>query len=158
MNDALRTISMAVIGVIIALFAHDSYAKVTGITLPELVRQSSTIVLGRVETSDSTRAVGQWALFRSSRILKGDDALTGRTIQLCNSRSPVGEYPKLSLLTYDVILFLVAKKTGCFEFSHATRSVVEVHGDTVMTAALTDQPLEQPRDEFIEKLRKLITK
>ena len=83
-------------------------------------------------------------------------ALAGRTIQLCNSPPPLGEYPKLSLLTYDVILFLVARKNDCFEFSYRTRSVVEVHGDKVMTAALADQPLEQSRDEFIGRLRKLV--
>jgi hypothetical protein len=145
-----------VVGVIFALFAHDLYAKIAGINLPELVRQSSTIVLGRVQTSDSAQAAGQWAPFRSLQVFKGDAALAGRTIQLCNSPPPLGEYPKLSLLTYDVILFLVAGKSGCFEFSYRTRSVVEVHGDKVMTAALADQPLEQSRDEFIERLRKLV--
>lgn len=156
MNDAVRGLTAAIAGVILALIAPDLRAKVEAPTLAELVRQSSAILVGRVQASGLTKTPGQWAPFTSSQVFKGDAALADKTIQLCNSPSPNGEYPKLSLLTYDVVLFLVETKAGCFEFSYTTKSVLEVHGGKVITAPLADQPLEQSWDEFAGKLRKTV--
>jgi hypothetical protein len=158
MNDVLRAMRAWVVGMMLTVFARDLCAKAEPVALPELVRQSSTIVLGQIPADDLTKAAEQWVSFKSSQVFKGDAALAGRTIQLCNSPPPMREYPKISLLTGEVILFLVAKESGCFEFSHTTRSVVEVHDGEVMTAAIADQPLEQSFEAFIGKLRKLVAK
>lgn len=156
MSHVLRAIGTSVAGAILALCARDVNAKIDHISLRELVKKSSTIVLGRVQASDSDRGEGQWVPFSSSQVFKGDSTLAGRTIQLCNSPRSIGEYPRVSTWTYDVILFLVEEKSGCFEFSYRTESVVADYDGKVVTAAILDQPLEQSPGEFIKKLQKLV--
>lgn len=65
------------------------------------------------------------------------------------------EYPDLSKLEGDVILFLTAEKEGCFEYSHTTTSVVGVSDGNVTSAAIADQPIYQPWSVFLEKLHRL---
>jgi hypothetical protein len=65
------------------------------------------------------------------------------------------EYPNLSKLVGEVILFLSAEKGGCFEYSHTTTSVVGVRDGRVETAAIADQPIDLPWNVFLERLRKL---
>jgi hypothetical protein len=134
-------------------------AKTSAITLAELVQQSPVIVLGQVEKeSGSKGGNSRWVSFRPSQILRGEASIAGRDVQLCNSPPSMREYPDLSKFTGDVVLFLSAQKGGCFEFSHTTTSVVEVHDGRATTAAIADEPLYQPREAFLDKLRSLISK
>jgi hypothetical protein len=68
----------------------------------------------------------------------------------------MSEYPDLSQLAGEVVLFLSAEKAGCFEYSHTTMSVLGVRDGQVATAAIADQPIYQPWNVFLEKLCKLV--
>jgi hypothetical protein len=68
------------------------------------------------------------------------------------------EYPDLSKLTGEVVLFLSAEKAGCFEYSHTTISIAGVRDGRVDTAAIADQPMYLSWDVFLKKLRKLISR
>lgn len=150
--------SMAV--VLLGVFAPILVAKPASVTLADLVRQSPVIVLGRLETEgDSVPKPGSgWVSFKSTQVLKGDAAYGSRDIQLCNSPPPMREYPDLSKLAGEVVLFLSAETGGCFEYSHTTTSVLGVRDGNVTTAAIADQPLYQPWDVFVGKLRSLMAK
>jgi hypothetical protein len=131
------------------------------VTLAELVRQSSVIVLGRLETDDKSvpKPGSGWASFKALQVLKGDASLADRDIQLCNSPPPMAEYPNPSRWTgREVVLFLSERKEGCFEYSHTTTSVLGVGDGEVTTAAIADQPISQHWNVFLKKLRKLLAK
>ena len=157
MSNSLRTKRASIAAVLLVLLAPILVAKPAAVTLAELVQQSSVIVFGRLETEGSSvpKPGSGWVPFKSSRVLKGDASLGGRDIQLCNSPPPMREYPDLSKLAGDVILFLAAEKEGCFEYSRTTISVVGVRDGKVTTAAIADQPIDQPWDVFLGKLRRL---
>ena len=70
----------------------------------------------------------------------------------------MAECPDLSKLTGEVVLFLSAEKAGCFEYSHTTTSIAGVRDSGVNTAAIADQPIYQPWDVFLKKLRKIVGK
>lgn len=146
-----------VASVLLVLLASILVAKPAAVTLAELVHQSPVIVFGRLEIEGSSVPKPGAGLvpFKSSRVLKGDASLGGRDIQLCNSPPPVREYPDLSKLAGDVILFLSAEKERCFEYSRTTISVVGVRDGKVTTAAIADQPIYQSWNVFLKKLRHL---
>jgi hypothetical protein len=108
---------------------------------------------------ECTRSLSGWASFEALQVLKGDASLANRAIQLCNSPPPMREYPDPTRwMAREFVLFLSAEKEGCFEYSHTTTSVVGVHDGKVTTAAIADQPIYQPWDIFLKKLRKLMAK
>jgi hypothetical protein len=147
------------IATLLVLLAPDLFAKPSGITLAELVQQSSAIVLGRIEAEGGSIAKPGtgWATFEASQILKGDGSLANKPIQLCNSPPPMREYPDPTRwVGREVVLFLSAAKAGCFEYSHTTTSVVAVDDGKVTTAAIADEPIYQPWSVFLKKLRKLM--
>lgn len=65
------------------------------------------------------------------------------------------EYPDLSKLTGEVVLFLSAERAGCFEYSRTTISVAGVRDGRVDTAGIADQPMYLSWDVFLKKLRRL---
>ncbi len=156
-SNSFRPKRASVAAVLLVLLAPILVAKPAAVTLAELVQQSSVIVLGRLETEGSSvpKPGSGWVSFKSLQVLKGDASFGGRDIQLCNSPPPMREHPDLSKLSGQVVLFLSAEKGGCFEYSHTTTSVVGVRGGEVTTAAIADQPIYQPWDVFLEKLRRL---
>jgi hypothetical protein len=156
-SNALRAKRASIAAVLLVLFAPILVAKPAAVTLEELVQQSSVIVYGRLETEGSSvpKPGEGWVSFKSLQVLKGDASFGGRDIQLCNSPPPMREYPDLSKLTGEVVLFLSVGKEGCFEYSRTTTSVVGVRDGTVTTAAIADQPIYQPWNVFLEKLRRL---
>lgn len=145
---------------LLVLLATDLFAKPAGMTLAQLVRQSPVIVLGRLEAEgDSVPKPGSgWVPFKSLQVLRGDASLDGRVIKLCNSPPTMREYPDLSKLTGEVVLFLAAEKGGCFEYSHTTTSIAGVREGRVDTAAIADQPMYLSWSVFRKKLRKLISR
>jgi hypothetical protein len=159
MSNSFRPIRTSIAAVFLVLLAPILVAKPAAVTLAELVQHSPVIVLGRLEIEgDSVPKPGAgWVSFKSLRSLKGGASLGGRNIQLCNSPPPMREYPDLSKLSGEVVLFLSAEKGGCFEYSHTTTSVVGVRDGKVTTAAIADQPIYQPWNVFLQKLRRLGT-
>jgi hypothetical protein len=150
----------AVIAALFAIFAFKAFAKPASITLSQLVRQSSVIVLGRLEMrGGSVPKPGSGQItFRPSQVLKGDASFGSRDIKLCNSAPPMREYPDLSKLTGEVVMFLSAEKDGCFEYSHTTTSVVAVRDGKVTTAAIADQPIYEPWNVFLQRVSSLVSK
>ena len=160
MRMPLGAIEVSAAAVFSLLFATDLAAKPGNVTFSELVRHSPVIVFGRLETEGSSvpQPGSGWVTFKSLQVLRGDSSLGGRDIQLCNSPPPMREYPDLSKLTGEVVLFLSAEKAGCFEYSYTTISVAGARDGRVDTAAMADQPMSLSWDEFLKKLRKLIAK
>lgn len=159
MNKLLRIVSVSILAVLMLLLSPDLLAKTAAITLAKLVQRSPVIVLGQIDNeAHSTRANSRWVSFKPSKVIKGDASLADHDIQLCNSPPPMREYPELSKLTGDAVLFLSTERGGCFEFSHTTTSVVQVRAGRATTAAIADQPIYQPWEVFLRKLRSLISK
>lgn len=159
MNKPLHTVSASILAMLMALPSPELLAKTAAITLAKLVQQSPVIVLGQIDQENhSTRASSRWVSFKPSKIIRGDVSISERDIQLCNSRPRMREYPELSKMTGDALLFLSEENGGCFEFSHTTTSVVQVSNGRATTAAIADQPIYQPWDVFLRKLRSLILK
>jgi hypothetical protein len=159
MSNSFRPIRISIAAALLVLLAPILAAKPAAVTLAELVQHSPVIVLGRLEIEgDSVPKPGAGRVsFKSLRSLKGSASLGGRDIQLCNSPPPMREYPDLSKLSGEVVLFLSAEKGGCFEYSHTTTSVVGVRDGKVTTAAIADQPIYQPWNVFLQKLRRFGT-
>jgi hypothetical protein len=159
MSHPVRLRYVAVIAALLATFAFAAFAKPASITLRQLVRQSSVIVLGRLKTEGSIvpKPGSGRIIFLASRVLKGDASYGGRDIQLCNSPPPMREYPDLSRLTGEVVMFLSAENDGCFEYSHTTTSVAGVRDGNVTTAAIADQPIYEPWDVFLQKITALVS-
>jgi hypothetical protein len=160
MTKSVSLIPICVTAVLSMLLATDLFAKPASVTLAELVKRSPVIVRGRLETEGSSvpKPGFGWVSFKALQVLRGDASLGGRDIQLCNAPPPMAEYPDLSKLTGEVVLFLSAEKGGCFEYSHTTTSIAGARDSGVDTAAIADQPIYQPWDVFLKKLRKLVGK
>ena len=160
MRNSFFTTTAPFVAALVLLLAPAVYAKPSSVTLAELVHKSSFIVFGRLDPGgESVPKPGSGrVLFKSLRVLKGDATFVDRDIQLCNSPPPMAEYPDLSKFTGEAVLFLSAKKAGCFEYSHTTTSFVMVDDGTVTSAAIADEPIYQPWDVFLKKLRSLLAK
>jgi hypothetical protein len=152
--------SASIGAVLLLLLVPALYAKPASVTLADLAQRSSLIVFGQLETEGSSvpKPGKGWVAFKVSKVLKGDRSLGGGNIQLCNAPPPMAEYPDLSKLTGEVVLFLFAEKAGCFEYSHTTTSLLWVHDGQVATAAIADQPTYLPWDVFLVKLRNSTSK
>src|SRR5690348_16190286 len=111
MSNSIRLVPVSVVTIFSVLLATDLFAKPASATFAELVRQSPVIVFGRLETEGSSvpKPGSGWVSFKTLRVLRGDASLGGRDIQLCNSPPPMREYPDLSKLTGEVVLFLSAE-------------------------------------------------
>ena len=150
-----------IVAILLVFLAPALAAKPAGVTLAELVQQSSVIVLGRIETDGKSvpKPGSGFALFKTLRVLKGNVSLGDRDIQLCNSPPPMAEYPDPSRWAErQVVLFLSEEKGGCFEYSHTTTSVLGVSDGRVTTAAIADQPTYQHWDVFLKQLHNLVAK
>lgn len=160
MNRKLHAIGITIVAALMLLFETSAFAKTTAITLSELVKESSAIVYGRMgKIGSSPRRPGaSWIPFKASQVIKGDPSLAGGEILLCNSRPPMTEYPDLSNLRGNLVLFLSHRKSGCYEFTHTVKSVIEVHDDRAATVVINDQPDSQSFKWFLKKIRYLVAK
>ena len=128
-------------------------AMATLVTLPELTKESQLIVYGHIDTTASPSSGG--LRFQVTGVLKGASSNPEGTVLLCNSR-PNTEWPDLSKLTGDAVLFLLQSRSKeCFNLSHNYRSVVRIHGDQVDTVAIDGEPESQPLDRFLGEIRSL---
>jgi hypothetical protein len=159
-NRKVRATAVNIVAALMLLFETSAFAKTTPITLPELVKRSSVIVYGHMGKVGGSplRPSASWVPFKASQIIKGDLSLTREDILLCDSRPPMMEYPDLSRLRGDLVLFLRRKRSGCYEFTHTVKSVVEVHEDQATTVVINDQPHTQSFELFLKKLRYLVAK
>jgi hypothetical protein len=135
-----------------------AHAKMTIVTLSELIKKSEIIVYGHFNplvrgASNQSPAV---VLFEVESIFKGTVAVVVGIIPLCNLRDEYSDEYDLAKLTGVDILF-VSKKGRCYELSHGDRSVVPVYGGGAHTIAIEDQPDEQPLEEFVGKIRTIVT-
>jgi hypothetical protein len=133
-----------------------AHAKMTIVTLSQLVKKSEVIVYGHFnplvrEASNQSPAVIQ---FEAESIIKGKDAVAVGIIPLCNLEYS-DEY-NLAKLTGVDILF-VSKKGQCYVLSHGDRSVVPVYDGRAHTTAIEDQPEEQTLEELLVKIQTLLS-
>jgi hypothetical protein len=127
-------------------------SKATVVTLLELIEESQLIIYGHLDIANSPPVFSPTRLrFTAVQLLKGRTSAREDIVLLCNRR-PNAEWPDLSKLAGDAVLFLV-QSGDCYNLSHNYRSVVKVHGDRATTGAIKDQPDEQTVDEFLQKLR-----
>ena len=110
-NRKVRATAVNIVAALMLLFETSAFAKTTPITLPELVKRSSVIVYGHMGKVGGSplRPSASWVPFKASQIIKGDLSLTREDILLCDSRPPMMEYPDLSRLRGDLVLFLRRK-------------------------------------------------
>ena len=132
-----------------------AHAKMTIVTLSQLVKKSEIIVYGhfnplaRGASNQSSAAIQ----FEAESILKGRDAVALGIIPLCNLEYP-DEYDLARLTGVDILF--ISKKGQCYVLSHGDRSVVPVYDGRAHTVAIEDQPEVQLLQEFLGKIRTVV--
>jgi hypothetical protein len=141
------------------LFFFEAHAKIAPATLSELVKRSKTIVCGDVvSTADSGQRKDMTDVpFNVSKVLKGAAALTSQQILLCKSPPPMVDYPDVSKLTGDNVLFVVERTSGCFELTRGYRSIVSVRDNRASTQHIEHQPPDQPLKLLFQKIGFLVS-
>ena len=132
-----------------------AHAKMTVVSLSELVRKSDLIVYGHVNLTVGVSGESPSLVsFVPETILKGN-AIPGKSgITFCN---PTGdELPDLSKIAGQLVIF-ASKRPECFELSHGDRSLVPVEAGVAKTVAIEGQPDTQSFRSFTRKLRLLVT-
>lgn len=135
-----------------------AYAKATIVTLSELTKQSDVIVYGYILPVTDSASVSTAAplSFTVLQVLKGASDVRDNVVALCNSR-PTSEWPDLSKLKGDAVLFL-ARKGGCLELSHSYRSMVRITSEGASTVAIRGQAQFQPLDTLLAQVRRRVSK
>jgi hypothetical protein len=135
-----------------------AHAKTTVVTLPQLVSESEIIVYGHVSSSveGASKQSATAVKFNVEQIFKGRGHLAARNISLCNLPDEYSDKFDLSKLTGDFILF-VSRKEQCFELSHGDRAVGAVKDGRAHTAAIEDQPDDQPLGDVSWHIQTLVT-
>lgn len=150
------------LGLIAILLASPAplVAKVSGMTLAEMVKGSPVIVYGEtVEVGSSAARNAAWVAFKALLVVRGPQSLRKQTIELCNSAPRMMDYPDLRKWSGGVgVLFLRQTDQGCFDLVHGHVSVVDVRDNLASTAAIEGQPKWQPLGLFFKKVRGLIAK
>jgi hypothetical protein len=125
-------------------------AKLVDMKLSELVALSEVIVYGRV-TSPDKGAEGT-ITFVAERVLKGAAVHKGMSVAICNA---VDDSESLDLRAVHKRLVVFAKPDGpCFRPVHGISSTIIVSKGVAATAAIVDQPSQQPLSDFLEKIRR----
>jgi hypothetical protein len=127
-----------------------AHAKATTVTLAELTKESRLIVYGKTSTGTVQLQ------FNAVQVVKGQSLIQGGAVLLCNGQ-PNTEWPDLSKLTQEAVLFLIPHG-DCFNLSHSYRSVVKVHDDRAATGAIKGEPDDQLLSRFLHKTRRLASK
>lgn len=148
------------IGLSICLCASDiAIARATIVSLPSLVAESELIVYGTVARThkEHSSESDEWVRFKVVGALKGDNLVQSGTVMLCNFR-PNTEYPDLSKLNGDAVLFLMKSPSkNCFNLSHNYRSVIGVHDEMADTLDIDGQPERQPFEQFKVQVAALVS-
>jgi len=156
-----NAISIIVLVVALCSPAPRLVAKVSSMSLAEMVKKSPIIVYGEtlgVDGSSPARNAA-WVAFKTLVVVRGSESFAKEKMYLCNSRPPMMDYPDLQRWAGGVgVLFLKEKNNGCFELVHSYVSVVDVRDNQATTAAIEGQPIHQPLGRFFKKVRSLIPK
>lgn len=125
------------------------------ITLSELVQKSDLIARGHLQrvSPESPRSSGVASMHPIS-VLKGEVAKGENEIPLCNGRVD-SENPDLATLAGDYVAF-VAKRGRCFYLVWGWDSLIAIRADQAHTSGIEDQPIEQPVEDFLRKIRSLL--
>lgn len=131
-------------------------ARVSVVTLSQLVDESDTIVYGSFQlTSRSSAQSPSYVQFTPKSVLRGKDIAISGSITFCNSSGE--KAPDLSKLKGMLVLF-ATKQTECFGLSHGNKSIVRVKAGRARTATMDDQPEAQPLASLLKKIRALVAK
>ena len=161
MNNSKKAgaIGLFAIAVFLLLPTPVVFAKVTAVTLAELVQKSTAIVYGHIsDAGDPAPAATGWVPFEASQVIKGSASLHEHAVRLCSSPPPTKDYPDISKWKgREVLLFLSPRGADCFELSHSYISVVEAHEGTVSTVQIKDQPKAQPFELLLKEISALVS-
>jgi hypothetical protein len=152
-------IRLLVVAAVLCSPAPHLVAKVSSMSLAEMVKKSPIIVYGETFEADGSSPARNvaWVAFKTLVVVRGPESLAKEVIYLCNSQPPMMDYPDLRKWADGVgVLFLAEKNDGCFQLVHSYVSVVDVRGNQASTAAIADQPISQPLGHFLKKVRSLI--
>lgn len=131
-------------------------ARVTVVTLSQLVDESDTIVYGSFKLTSRPHAQSpSYVQFTPKSVLRGKDISANGSITFCNSSGE--KAPDLSKMTGTLVIF-ASKQTECFGLSHGNKSIVRVKAGRARTAAMDDQPEAQPLVSLLKKIRALVAK
>jgi hypothetical protein len=133
-----------------------AHAKVTVVTLSQLVDESDTIVFGSFKSSSRATAPSpSFVQFIPRSVLRGKDLSVNGSISFCNSSGETA--PDLSKMKGEFVLF-ATKRLECFGLPHGNKSIVRVKAGRARTAAMDDQPQAQPISSLLKKVRALVAK
>jgi hypothetical protein len=135
-----------------------SNAKMTIVTLSQLVMKSDVIVLGHFgpPAGVSPTQSSSFVPLQVASILKGGTMVAHGMLEMCNVREN-SESPDLSRLTGSFVIF-ASKKSTCFELSHGDRSIVPTASGRANTVAIEDEPDDQTLTHFLKTVRSLVAK
>lgn len=152
MSNTFRYIATGVVlSFVLLVWSDASVARLTNITLEELVAGSTLIAYGRTETKDAeASSVG----FAVTTFLKMPSETAEKKARICNDATEIESYD-LSLVTRTYVVFAAAKN-DCYAPIHGLRSVVQVRDDIALTGNISGQPAEQPLDNLLSKIRVLV--
>jgi hypothetical protein len=132
-----------------------AHAKMTVVSLSELVRKSDVIVYGHVDLTVAASGESPSLMpFVPMEILKGKAIAGNGAITFCNPHSD--ELPDLSKMTGTFVIF-GSKRPECFDLSHGDRSIISVEAGVAKTVAIRDQPETQQLNALLRKIRALVT-
>ena len=131
-------------------------AKVTVVTLSQLVDESDTIVYGSFKSSSRASAQSSsFVQFVPRSILRGKDLSVNGSITFCNSSGETA--PDLSKMNGELVLF-ATKRLECFGLAHGNKSIVRIKAGRARTGAMDDQPQAQSLSSLLKKIRALVAK
>jgi hypothetical protein len=126
-------------------------AKLTIVTLAELVKKSDVVVIGHFPPHEGPDRGGSAIPFIPEATLKGTPQ-SKEAILFCNVHGD--EYPDLSKMEGTRVIFAL-KTAHCLKLAHGNRSIVYVESGSAKTVLIEDEPEYQPLKEFLEKIRSL---
>src|SRR5262245_54280094 len=96
-SKKVRATGLSAVAIFLLLPTPDAFAKVTAVTLAELVQGSSAIVYGHIIAAggDSPGATA-WVPFEASQVIKGPALLREQALRLCSSPPRMKDYPDVS--------------------------------------------------------------
>ena len=139
------------ISFVLIAWSGAALAKLTNISLAELVEGSTVIAYGRSVTDGKSSPL---VVFQTETLLKGPREAAQKTLRICNDPADVESYD-LSKVSEPYVVFATGGK-DCYTPIHGLRSVVQVREGIALTGNISDQPQEQPVTAFIKKVSQLV--
>jgi hypothetical protein len=150
-NTFSRVAQWVGVSIVLLVWWNASFARLTNITLEELVTRSTLVAYGRTETKSADDS--STVTFEIATLLMGPSDVARKTVRICNDVTDVESYD-LSRITRSYIVFAAAKD-NCYAPVHGLRSVVQVREDAALTANISGEPSEQPLNTLLSKIKVL---